>query len=105
MSSQAHGSSFLGAAILMVLGACRPRITAGETECRALVARIVSLELARLGYRDPALLDLRKRELENVLRADVARCVGHPLSAESMACAERAHASEELAHRCLGHER
>ena len=92
-------------ALLVLLGivslsACQRR-AATRADCEAILGRIVAIELGELGYRDPALLQLKQRELSRRFATDIQACVGHPLAASAVGCVSRATSTEAISHRCL----
>jgi hypothetical protein len=87
-------------ALALACGGCRrQRLTARD--CHELLGRIVDLELAERGYRDPALAARRKVELELRLAPEIAACDGRRAPSGVLECARRARSAEELSHRCL----
>ena len=74
---------------------------ATEAECRAILDRIVELELGELGFRDPVLAERKKAQLGRQLADELGKCVGLPLPAGALACVRRARSTEEISHGCL----
>lgn len=93
----------LGALLLLTLtlaAGCAPRRATLE-ECGELLDRMVALELEELGYRDPALVALRQRELRARLAEQQRQCVGRRLAPKALECARAARSTEALSHQCL----
>jgi hypothetical protein len=86
--------------MLTLAAGCAPRRATLE-ECGELLDRVVALELEELGYRDPALVARRQRELRSRLAEDQRQCVGRRLVPRALECARAARSAEELSHRCL----
>lgn len=74
---------------------------ATRAECETIFERLVALELAEMGYRDPALVDIRRRELAKRFSEDLQACEGRTLPEGAMACIAAATSAEDLSHRCL----
>ena len=74
---------------------------ATDGECRAILDRIVELELGEQGFRDPVLAARKKSELGRRLAPELGLCVGRRLPPDAMACVAVARSTEELSHRCL----
>jgi hypothetical protein len=83
----------------MALAGCHERAT--PEACRAILDRIVELELHEMGYSDPVLAARKRAELEKKLAPELERCHGLRLPADALQCVRRATSAEELTHRCL----
>jgi hypothetical protein len=83
----------------LALSACGEPATARD--CRAILDRIVALELAEQGYRDPALTRRKQDEFASRYAADLARCEGLRLPQHARTCLEVAGSSEQVSHLCL----
>lgn len=70
-------------------------------DCRAILARIVELELREQGYRDPALLRRKQAEFAGLFADELDRCVGRRLPPGARACVAAATSTEEISHACL----
>jgi hypothetical protein len=86
---------------LTLFGAGCSRHRATDADCAEILDRIVELELAERGFRDPALVELKKDELHRVLAPDVKQCQGRALPTGALACVRAARSVEEISHRCL----
>ena len=86
-------------AMLGAAGCRRHRMTA--VECGQVLDRIVSLELAERGFRDPALAARRQRELRDRFADELSSCTGRRARADVSACVQNAHSAEEIGHGCL----
>jgi hypothetical protein len=80
--------------------ACR-REHATAPLCAAILDRIVELELAEQGFRDPALATQKKRELRMLLEPQLRSCVGRKMRHHALACVGNARSTEEISHVCL----
>lgn len=93
---------FIGSlsAALLVVPACGRRV-ATEPDCRALLDRMIDIELDESGFRDPV---LRARSHENLGRrfaADLERCKGLMIPGNLQVCLANARTTEDVVHRCL----
>jgi hypothetical protein len=86
--------------LLIVQQGCQPT-AASRGDCEAVLGRIIAIELRELGYRDPALLELKRRELARRFETDLQACVGRPLSPDAMRCVAEANSTEAISHVCL----
>jgi hypothetical protein len=86
-------------AVLVCVG-CRGE-PATAADCRAIHDRIVALELAEQGYRDPALTARKQEAFARRFAAELARCEGVPLPRGARECVARATSSEQISHECL----
>ena len=87
-------------ASLVLLGGCH-RHAATAADCRAILDRLVELELKEQGYRDPALVPRWKDELARRFEDDLVRCRTLRVSDSLTACLQAAQNAEEIAHRCV----
>lgn len=87
-------------AFALLLVTCRSE-RASDADCAAILDRIVALELAEQGYRDPELTRRKQHEFAHRFAADVQRCHGLSLPPGARECVERAASVEELSHECL----
>ena len=104
---RADGRSLGGATVMMTLlatvaggGACDQH-QMSASECGLVLDRIVALELAGDGFRDPVLVARRQSELRLRFASDLTACVGRPASARVMACVAKAASTAEISHACL----
>jgi len=97
-----RGRDLILAAVVLaaVPVACR-REHATAPLCAAILDRIVELELAEQGFRDPALATQKKRELRMLLDPQLRSCVGRKMRHDAMACVGNARSTEEISHVCL----
>jgi len=86
--------------VLLLPAGCR-RAPLSAEDCRRILDRIVDLELAERGFRDPALAERRKNELRALFSPDLAACVGRRVRPDALACVARATSAEDLSHHCL----
>ncbi len=87
-------------ATFLLLAACRGE-PATAADCREILDRIVSLELAEQGYRDVALTQRKQEVFAQRYAAELARCEGVRLPAGARECVARAGSSEQISHECL----
>jgi hypothetical protein len=87
-------------ALLSLAPACSGRRATAE-DCARILDRIVELELRERGYRDPVLLERKRRQLRAALGAELEQCRGQRLRAGALECVKRATGAEEISHRCL----
>jgi hypothetical protein len=85
--------------LALALPACGEPATAAD--CREILDRIVALELAEQGYRDPVLTRRKQDEFARRYAADLARCEGQRLKPHARACLATAGSTEQLSHDCL----
>ncbi len=85
---------------LATLGGCH-RHTASAADCRAILDRLVELELTESGFRDPALVPRWQEELARRFDDELRRCRVIRVGDELAACLRAAHTPEEIAHRCV----
>ena len=93
------GPALLGPVLLWIAG-CRGE-AASAADCRAILDRIVALELAEQGYRDPALTTRKQEGFARSLAAELARCEGLHLPPGARACGAAAGSTEQISHECL----
>jgi hypothetical protein len=79
---------------------CRGRAATAE-DCRAVVERLVELELAESGFRDPTIVARWKRTLGARLAPELMRCEGRRVPAELRTCLASAPNAEAITHGCL----
>jgi hypothetical protein len=86
--------------LLVLTAACRSRRATPE-DCLRIFDRMVDLELKELGYRDPALSELKRQQLGRSLASEINQCEGGRLSPSALSCVEGARTAEEISHQCL----
>lgn len=97
---RATASLIAGLAALLGSGSCA-REPASAADCRALLDRIVALELAEQGFRDPVLTRRKQDSFARSLADELARCEGLTLPPGARECVAEAGSSEQLSHTCL----
>ncbi len=85
---------------LAALGGCH-RHTASVADCRAILDRLVVLELEEQGFHDPALVPRWQQELAGRFSDDLRRCHAIRVGDDLEACLRGAHNPEEIAHHCV----
>ena len=85
---------------LATLGGCH-RHTASAADCRAILDRLVALELKEQGFRDPALVPRWQEELARRFDDDLHRCRAVRVSDDLASCLRIARNPEEIAHQCV----
>ena len=92
--------SFSALVALGTVGGCH-RHTASVADCRAILDRLVALELAEQGFRDPALLPRWQEELARRFDDDLRSCRAVRVGDDLEACLRDARNPEEIAHHCV----
>jgi hypothetical protein len=87
-------------AAILVAPACGRR-AATVVDCQALLDRLIDVELAEAGYRDPVLRARSRGNLGRRFSADLDRCKGLMVPADLLACLSKARTSEDIVHHCL----
>jgi len=82
-----------------VLGCGRHKAT--PDDCRAVLDRIIELELTESGYRDPVLRARWQQDLGRRFAPDLERCRGLTVKNDLRHCVENARTPEEIVHGCL----
>jgi hypothetical protein len=91
-------TALLGASA--IVGGCH-RHVASAGDCRAILDRLVELELKESGYRDPSLAPRWQSELARRFEADLRRCQTLRVRDDLSSCLGLAQNPEEIAHHCL----
>jgi hypothetical protein len=97
---RATASLIAGLAGLLGLGSCA-REPASAADCRALLDRIVALELAEQGFRDPVLTRRKQDSFARSLADELTRCEGLTLPPGARDCVAAAGSAEQISHTCL----
>jgi hypothetical protein len=90
----------LGTTTLLAAPGCR-RQPASVEDCRAVLDRIIELELSEAGYRDPVLRARWHQDLGRRFAPDLERCRGLRMHTDLRDCLKEARTPDEIAHRCL----
>ena len=77
------------------------RHTATDSDCLAIVHRLVELELTESGFRDPIVRDRWQHEISSKVSSDLGHCRGRRVPDDLTACLNRARTQEEITHGCL----
>ncbi len=77
------------------------RHTATDSDCLAIVHRLVELELTESGFRDPIVRDRWQHEISSKVSSDLGHCRGRRVPDDLAACLNRARTQEEITHGCL----
>ena len=85
---------------LSTLGGCH-RHTASAADCRAILDRLVVLELVEQGFHDPALVPRWQQELAGRFSDDLRRCRAIRVGDDLDACLRVAENPEQIAHHCV----
>jgi len=88
------------AATAMSSAGCHKR-PATRDDCLAVIDRLVQLELAESGFRDPVVQRRWTDELRQRLAPHLSRCEGRRVPDGLRACLVTARNAEEVEHRCL----
>jgi hypothetical protein len=95
------GRAFLLALVTAaVLAGCHQH-TATDAECRAILDRLVEMELAESGFHDPTLVPRWQDELARRFVDDLQRCRTIQVREDLPGCLRAARNPEEIAHRCV----
>ena len=92
-------SVLVAAAVLGSAGCSRHKAT--PDDCRAVLDRIIELELSESGYRDAALRAGWKSNLGRRFAPDLQRCQGLTVKNTLRPCLLDARTPDEIVHRCL----
>jgi len=92
--------SLLGALLALGAGGCH-RHMASPADCRAILDRLVEMELTESGFHDPALVPRWQNELAGRFDADLRRCRAIRVRDDLAACLRAAQNPEQVAHRCV----
>jgi hypothetical protein len=92
--------------LVLLLAAVGPiagchRHAATTDDCRAVLDRLIELELAESGFRDAALAARWKADLARRFGPDLHGCVGLRVRDDLPRCLGAARTPEEIAHGCL----
>ena len=77
------------------------RHEASRADCEVIFERLIVLELAEMGYRDPALTKRWVTRLRARYRAELDECVGRELPPDALRCIQEAKTAEVVSHDCL----
>jgi hypothetical protein len=86
--------------LLLSLGGCHRHMATPE-DCRAILDRLVEMELAESGFHDPALVPRWQGELARRFESDLRRCRAIRVRNDLPACLRAAQNPEQVAHRCV----
>lgn len=84
----------------LIVGGCHRHI-ASSGDCRAILDRLVDMELEESGYHDPTLAPRWQQELARRFEADLRRCQTLRVRDDLSGCLKVAASPEEIAHHCL----
>jgi len=91
----------LALALLLIATTACGRRSATREDCREILDRLVALEIAEKGFRDPALAARWTTEAERAHTADLTACEGKRMPRDAMTCVRAAKSSEEIVHQCM----
>ena len=77
------------------------RHTASAADCRAILDRLVALELEEQGFHDPALVPRWQGELARRLDDDLHRCRAVRVRDDLESCLRTTRNPEEVVHQCV----
>lgn len=92
--------ALLSLAFIASVSGCRGR-AATTDDCRAIVDRLIQIELAESGFRDPVLTERWQRTLHQQLDPLLDGCQGKRVPPDLRTCLLGAKTQEEITHRCL----
>jgi hypothetical protein len=84
----------------LTVGGCH-RHAASAADCRAILDRLVEMELKEQGFRDPALVPRWQEELARRFDDDLRRCRAVHVGDDLGVCLQGAQNPEEIAHHCV----
>lgn len=82
------------------LAGCHHHV-ATQADCRAILNRLVEMELVESGFRDPALVPRWQAELARRFDDDLRRCRDVQVRDDLPACLRAAQNPEQVAHQCM----
>ncbi|HEY6477671.1 MAG TPA: hypothetical protein VI456_13905 [Polyangia bacterium] len=82
-----------------LLAGCHRHLASGA-DCRAILDRLVEMELVESGFHDPALVPRWQDALARRFDDDLRRCRAIRVGDDLAACLRAAQTPEEIAHRC-----
>ena len=92
--------TFVAIALLVSAGCGRHKATTAD--CRAVLDRIIELELSESpGYRDAVLRARWKSDLGRRFAPDIQRCQGLAVKNDLRRCLVDARSPDEMVHQCL----
>lgn len=91
--------TFVAIAVFGSTGCGRHKATTGD--CRAVLDRIIELELSESGYRDAVLRARWKSDLGRRFAPDLQRCQGLTVKNDLRRCLGEARTPDEVIHHCL----
>ena len=77
------------------------RHLATQADCRAILDRLVEMELTESGFHDPALVPRWQGELARRFDGDLRRCRAIRVRDDLAACLRDAQNPEQVAHQCM----
>jgi hypothetical protein len=77
------------------------RHPASAQDCRAVLDRLVAMELVESGYHDPSLVPRWQEELARRFDGDLRLCRSLRVRDDLAACLQAARNPEQVAHHCL----
>jgi len=86
--------------LAVLLGGCHRHVASRE-DCRAILDRLVEMELTESGFHDPALVPRWQDELARRFDGDLRRCRAIRVRNDLAACLREAQNPEQVAHRCV----
>jgi len=86
-------------AALASTGCSRHKAT--TEDCRAVLDRIIELELGGSGYRDGVLRARWKNDLRHRFAVDLQRCEGLTMKSDFRRCLRDARTTDEIVHQCV----
>tara|TARA_Y100001968_G_C18938994_1_gene517787 strand:- start:243 stop:509 length:267 start_codon:yes stop_codon:yes gene_type:complete len=85
---------------MMSLSACQSERATPE-QCRMIFNRLVTLELAEMGFDDPELAQRRQVDFAYRYRKQIVACAGRKIPPGALKCVRSAKSSESVSHDCL----
>jgi hypothetical protein len=94
------GRLLVATVLLAALAGCHHH-EATPADCRAILDRLVEMELAESGFHDPVLVPRWQGELAHRFDDDLRRCRSVRVRDDLPACLRAAQNPEQVAHRCM----
>lgn len=88
-------------AVACAVQACRSGERATQEQCAEILDRMVQLDMEALGFHDPALTELKQRDLRAKFSGALQECTQLTLNPGALECVRRATTTKEVVEGCL----
>ncbi|MBL90692.1 MAG: hypothetical protein CMH56_02630 [Myxococcales bacterium] len=92
--------SFFMLFVMVSASSCQSERATPE-QCRIIFNRLLALELAEMGFNDPALEERRQVDFAYRYRKQIVSCAGRKIPPGALKCVRSAKSSESVSHDCL----